>query len=87
MQSLKYSEDVPSDDEDTTNLYLFTDEKPMDKLLELLTKLLDAETMEKADLDTAESMYAENKGSENPDAEAMFTKVMEKKATQFACGD
>lgn len=79
MQSVKYNEDASNNDEDTT-FYLFSDATTMDKLLALLQKLLDAETMEDGQVAEAETMYADLNAKDNPDATAMFQKVMDKKA-------
>jgi hypothetical protein len=79
MQALKYNEDASNNNEDTT-FYLFNDVQPMDKLLELLQKLLNAETMEQADLETMEAEYADKKGADDAEIAGMYAKVMEKKA-------
>lgn len=88
MQALKYNEDASNSNEDTT-FYLFNDVQPMDKLLELLQKLLSAETMEQADLETMEAEYADKKGADDAEIAGMYAKVMGKKAqcTDGAGGD
>lgn len=77
MKALQYSEDDSGSDENIT-FYLFTEQK-MDKLLELLQKLLSAETMEQPELDTMEAMYSEMKGAEDPKASEMYKGIMDKK--------
>lgn len=79
MNALQYNETVSRNNEDTI-LYMFNDTVNMEKLLELLKKLLAAETMEDTDLADMEAEYAEKKGAENPEMAEMYAQVAAKKA-------